>query len=869
VRLGLPFVVLLIALNASAQSDGGTGVLTKAPSLLRSVEAVYPADAADAGSEGTVVMTIDLSADGHVTDAKVVQSAGAAFDDAALAAVRQFEFAPAEVDGQPAAVRLSYSYHFFMRHEVVEAPATVADAGPVINFTGKLIERGTRVAIPGAAVVLDGERETYSADDGTFAFEDVPAGQHHVVVSASDYNKYEVTEDVVEGRRTQVTYHVRRKVYGGYETVVRDEREKKEVAQITLKQEEIRLIPGTNGDAFRVVQNLPGVARAPFGLGALIVRGGKQWDTRVYVDDIFIPQLFHFGGLYATFNANLLDTLSFEPGNFGAGFGRSIGGLVLANTRTPQTNGYHGFVDINVVDASALVEGPIAGNWSFSVSGRRSYIDALLPFIFDTFIPSAKNSLSFTVAPRYYDYQVRVEWKPPNGKSRFFVSLFGSDDKLEILLPNPAFDPEGRSTFGTAVNYNRLTVGYDHAFSDTLRFKTRNSLGLDHLDVSIGSDIYFHGTQYPIQSRQTFDWDVLKSLSLSFGLDFNMVPLTVNVQSPPTTTFKANTIPDPFFSKDLISDTQTYVYTEPAVFLEAMWKPVSALKVVGGLRADYEAYMKKAWADPRLAVFWSPFEDFTVKAAAGIYHQVPDYRIGALSPIYGNPDLQPEGAYQFMTGIEKRFSDAITLDVKGYYQELFNQARTTIGAGAGADLSMPATDLRYTSIGHGRSYGMELLLRHQLTKNFFGWIAYTLSRTERDYKGGTVWALGQFDQPHNLIAIASYKLPFDFIAGVRIQYVSGPLVTPAVGSVYDANGNYYFPLYGADYSRRLPDFFQLDIRLDKRFVFKNWMLSVYCDVQNVTNRRNVESLVNNFNYTKEAFLTGLPIIPVLGVKGEW
>ena len=47
------------------------------------------------------------------------------------------------------------------------------------------------------------------------------------------------------------------------------------------------------------------------------------------------------------------------------------------------------------------------------------------------------------------------------------------------------------------------------------------------------------------------------------------------------------------------------------------------------------------------------------------------------------------------------------------------------------------------------------------------------------------------------------------------------------------------------------------------------MLSLYCDVQNVTNRMNVETTVQNYDYTKEAYLTGLPILPVLGAKGEW
>jgi hypothetical protein len=164
---------------------------------------------------------------------------------------------------------------------------------------------------------------------------------------------------------------------------------------------------------------------------------------------------------------------------------------------------------------------------------------------------------------------------------------------------------------------------------------------------------------------------------------------------------------------------------------------------------------------------------------------------------------------------------------------------------------------------------MELMLRHQLTRNFFGWVSYSLSRTERDFYGGTQWAPAQFDQPHNLIVIGSYKLPFDFIFGARFRYVSGPLNTPYVGALYDANANYYLPIPGPQFSRRLPDFLQLDLRLDKRFVFKHWMLSLYLDVQNVTNQVNVETVVYNFDFTKESHVQGLPILPELGMNGEW
>ena len=55
-------------------------------------------------------------------------------------------------------------------------------------------------------------------------------------------------------------------------------------------------MPGTMGDALRAIENLPGVARAPFNSGLLIIRGGKPTDSRVFLAGAEVPQLYHFGG---------------------------------------------------------------------------------------------------------------------------------------------------------------------------------------------------------------------------------------------------------------------------------------------------------------------------------------------------------------------------------------------------------------------------------------------------------------------------------------------------------------------------------------------------------------------------------------------
>ena len=68
---------------------------------------------------------------------------------------------------------------------------------------------------------------------------------------------------------------------------------------------------------------------------------------------------------------------------------------------------------------------------------------------------------------------------------------------------------------------------------------------------------------------------------------------------------------------------------------------------------------------------------------------------------------------------------------------------------------------------------------------------------------------------------------------------------------------------------RLPAFHQLDLRVDKKFVFDRWMLAVYIDVQNTYNRENPEGIQYNYDYTEKRYQALLPIIPSLGFKGEF
>ena len=147
------------------------------------------------------------------------------------------------------------------------------------------------------------------------------------------------------------------------------------------------------------MQNLPGVARSPFGIGLLSVWGSSPQDTRVYVDGVNIPTLYHFGGLRSTVNSEMVESLTFVPGGYQADHGLGLGGVIDVATRRPRTDGFHGYAQMDLVDGSLMLEGPLTKTLSFAVAARRSWIDATLPLLHQQHAPAVARLLGLPGAP--------------------------------------------------------------------------------------------------------------------------------------------------------------------------------------------------------------------------------------------------------------------------------------------------------------------------------------------------------------------------------------------------------------------------------------------------------------------------------------
>jgi hypothetical protein len=177
--------------------------------------------------------------------------------------------------------------------------------------------------------------------------------------------------------------------------------------------------------------------------------------------------------------------------------------------------------------------------------------------------------------------------------------------------------------------------------------------------------------------------------------------------------------------------------------------------------------------------------------------------------------------------------------------------------------------VRLGNLGTGRVYGFELLARRNLTDRLFGWVAYTFSRSQRRDRPDGPLRLFDNDQTHVLTAIASYKLTANWEIGARFRFSSGNPLTPITGAVRDDVTDVFIPVYGGVNSQRLPHFHQLDIRVDRNFIFEKWNLNVYLDLTNAYNNPAEEGILYNYNYSESAFLEGLPILPIIGAKGNF
>jgi hypothetical protein len=700
-----------------------------------------------------------------------------------------------------------------------------------------------------AVTDAEGRFEVAGIPDGP----DLPHGKVRVIVLDEGFDRLEVIEALPAGQALEVRYFAKRLEDNPYRTVVESDRiEREEVARRTITTEEIKNLPGTQGDALKSIQNFPGIARAPLGIGLLVIRGSDPTDSAVYLGEHEIPQLFHFGGITSVFNSDVLEKIDFIPGNFDARYGDAIGGVIDVKPRAGRRDGYHGYIDSDLFDTGVLAEGPV-GKGSFVLSGRRSYIDVLLPAV----IPDDAG-LNVTVAPRYYDYQALLDY--PVTKGNLSAKVFGSDDRTRLVAANPNdVEPTARDQFETTLVFHRADLAY------TLRrgpwdFLVTPSFRYDDVGAGAGGLFRFRLQSYNFSGRAELGYRASPHVYALLGAQTFGGTLVIDAESVPVPTPGAGSTET---SLRLRSDDSFF---SPAVYTTFVLNLGERFVLYPSVRlTQYSLLFRHTTTDPRLRFLWQVGDQTSIKGGVGLYSQIPDFP--EWNPRFGNPRVLPERALHTSLAVGRDFAREIRVEVTGFYKHIW-------------DLAVPSAELvvrdggevgleNFDSKGAGRIVGGELFIRKALTRNVFGWLSYTLSRSERRVDPQEDFRLFDLDQTHILTVIGVYKLPKGWQVGARFRLVSGNPFTPVTGATYDASEGFYIPIAGAYNSARVPVFHQLDLRVDKKFTWKRVSLTTYVDVQNVYNRQNAEFVNYAYDYSAYDNIPSLPIIPSLGIRLEF
>ncbi|MEZ4235805.1 MAG: TonB family protein [Myxococcota bacterium] len=820
-RLGIPLAWLGVAPVALAAEP-------TLPELQSVTPAAYPERALERAIEGDVVLQLTIDEEGAVVEVAPLEEAGHGFDGPAIESAWTMRFEPAhDARGRPVAAVITYRYPFRM------------DDVPPLSIEGVLREQaGKKHPIANATVRATGPDEalarTRTDDDGRFRFAGLAPGSWILTVQGRGLVTSSASVDVPEGDAYADGVVLSAELVPDWEQAEFDEfvevvaQRQADPAEREISHELVVTLPGSLGDPVRALQNLPGVARAPFGSGQLQIRGGGPEDTSYLLNGTPIPIAFHFTAVTTVVAADLLRAVDFLPGSWGVRYGRAIGGIVDLETDDDLPSHATTSVSFDIFQATGFTRQRLGKRTTLALAARRSYIDTIAQPVL-----SSRDAGDLRV-PRYYDAQLHFV-QTTQGNGRVTATLMASEDRFRLL------GVEG----GDAVSYKT-------AFQKgVLRWLQPGPAGFSAETVfSVGPEV-----QELVLSDERTDLGALGVPVDLFG-DLPSVGI-VREEAIPRWSLRHEWLRDPAAGwlgvragLDLLWGKQTLQYTigtpeagqigvaMPALYAEPTLR-LGPVDVTPGVRWEvYDASnaLADSVVDPRLRARLD-LGHTEVLGGVGLFSQPPAMR--ELLAREG-PSLGFERSRQATLAVTQQLGVDAKVGVAVYHNqltglivgrdELFRFDRTTL---------VDATHFDpFLNAGVGRA------LRHRAAQHLDHAAARAVGvgvavarlphRPAHRARAPRRRRPARQRHPHRQPGARPVAPP------ARARYATGPALTPVAGAMYSTDLQQWLPICGDPYSDRAPAFFALDLRVDRTFRFRTWKLEMYTEVQNATNHRNVE-----------------------------
>lgn len=630
------------------------------------------------------------------------------------------------------------------------------------------------------------------------------------------------------------------------EVTVVSERSPDRVSKSVISAKVLNKVAGSSGDPLKSLQALPGVVAGRSGQPA--VRGSGPGDNAYYVDDLPTGNIFHFGGI-SVFNADLLKDFNLYSAAFAPHYADVTGAIIDVALREPRTDRMGGKVNVNLLGADALIEGPINENQSFYFAARRSYIDLLLKQV-------EQDGITIQI-PNYSDYQGKYILKMGDaGKLTFHMQ--GSSDTLRLKVGGNSELAQKQPVLAGNLAFNNKNSMQAVVFENVLFDTAFNKLALEHLAFdfsnSVGSagNIYLAQDSWMLREHLTLPLDEGHELALGANYERALTKIDANLKNATCTQFNP--------SCDLTSASQKQLTDQ---FYSHGWdvsaqdrkRIVPTVTLVTGVRHTYEDYLRKGYTEPRLGIEWDYTSNTLITAGWGRHNQMP---IGQqVAKNFGNPNVSHLRADHSVLGVSHKADTIWSWKAETYYKKF-------------SDLIVDDTQLNYINGASGKAYGLEFLLKKDPSEEkLSGWFALSLSKsTRRNDITGESFRF-ELDQPINATVVTTYKLDEDWTLGAKWNGHSGTPYTPINGT----SGNYPdgrpIPNYGAINSGTLPFYHRLDVRLDRQLKMDGYQLEMYFEWNNLYQQKNVVGYSYDPTYTEKTPVYPFVLPISFGVQAEF
>ncbi len=705
-----------------------------------------------------------------------------------------------------------------------------------------------RVAAAEVRIVETDERIT-TDPNGEFRFRNIPAGKYTLTVLATGYRRTtDVVVTIAPEKTTELKIYLEPIDFVLDEIRVRAERSQSTVGRQSLGGREIKRLPGATGDALRALQTLPSVGVANDFSGALYIRGGSDEDNLYYFDRVPIGYPYHFGGIVSSLSSEIIERIDVYAGGYGAEFGVDSQAVIDIYSRDDNPNGFGAKFNLNLLYSEGLLEGQIGDRGFWYAAGRRSYIDLFLGSL-------AFDSGEITAFPRFWDYQLKGAYDL-NEKHQLSVNLFASGDRFALKLDGEDIDEDVRGDISFESGFEGAGIHLRSLLTDRLTSFLSLTRSYFQFDVNVGPGLSLKVDAPDYVLREDIIYILTPKHQLESGVILGIEPGTASGRfiRPPD---EGEVDYDPRFIEKQTFD-ESVLGQRIEMYLQDQYQLLPFLSVVLGLRADYFNRVDEFSIQPRGSLRFEILGGSQLQFSYGNYHQVPGPP--RLTQSVGNPNLTTSQASHYILEFTRQISPDTEFKFAGYYKNL-------------ANLVTNDEDVAYLNQGAGFAQGTEVFLRHRVGERFLGWGSYAYGLSKRRDRPEEPYRYYSFDQTHVATLAATYRLTPTWEIGVKWQYRTGNPYTPVEGATLETdprNGeSIYIPNYAETNSGRLPPYHRLDLKISKAFRFENWQMSVFLELLNAYNRRNLLSFSYSDDYKEQDEIYQFPIIPYLGITTEF